>query len=88
MTFPQSYLRGCLQGSRPQLMSDYFVTHIDYSPVDFSVLRISKARLLKWLSLPSPGDLKPGIESVSPVWQVDSLPLSQLGSLKISVGQE
>ena len=33
------------------------------------------------LPFPSPGDLPhPGIETVSPAWQVDSLPLSHLGS--------
>ena len=34
------------------------------------------------LPFPSPGDLPdPGIEPTSPAWQVDSLPLSHLGSL-------
>ena len=33
------------------------------------------------LSFPPPRDLPdPGIETVSPAWQVDSLPLSHLGS--------
>ena len=33
------------------------------------------------LSFPPPSDLPdPGIETVSPAWQVDSLPLSHLGS--------
>ena len=33
------------------------------------------------LSFPSPGDLPdPGIEPMSPAWQVDSLPLSHLAS--------
>ena len=36
---------------------------------------------LSWLPFPSPGDLPdPGIEPTSPAWQVDSLPLSHLGS--------
>ena len=38
------------------------------------------------LTFPSPGDLpNPGIKPESPVWQVDSLPLSYLGSPCISV---
>ena len=33
------------------------------------------------LPFPSPGDLPDqGVEPLSPAWQVDSLPLSQLGS--------
>ena len=39
------------------------------------------------LPFPSPGDLPdPGIEPTSPAWQVDSLPLSHLGSYKIGNG--
>ena len=43
---------------------------------------ITKARILEWvLPFPSLGDIdEPGIEPMSPVWQVDSLPLSNLGS--------
>ena len=38
------------------------------------------------LPLPSPGDLPdPGIETTSPDWQADSLPLSYLGSLSCRV---
>ena len=37
----------------------------------------------------SPGDLPdPGTEPVSPIWQVDSLPLRHLGSLSKIIGNE
>ena len=41
-----------------------------------------QAKILEWvLPFPSPGDLPyPEIKPTSPVWQVDSLPLSHLGS--------
>ena len=39
-----------------------------------------------WLPFLSPGDLPdPGIEPVSPAWQVDSLPLSHQGSLSFLI---
>ena len=50
-------------------------------PMDSSVHGISQTRY--WSGLPfSSGDLPdPGIKPASPAWQVDSLPLSQQGSL-------
>ena len=48
-----------------------------------SVHGILQARKEYWseLPFPSPEDLSdPGIEPVSPTWQLDSLPLSHLGS--------
>ena len=39
---------------------------MDWSPPGFSVHGIFQARILKWLSLPTPGDLpNPGIEPTS-----------------------
>ena len=44
-------------------------------------LNMGFSRQEYWSELfPSPGDLHPGIEPTSPVWQADSLPLSHLGS--------
>ena len=46
---------------------------MDWSPLGSSSFQ---ARILKWVAIPSPGDLPdPGIEPVSPALQVDSLPL-------------
>jgi len=43
---------------------------------------ISQARILEWLSFPSPGDLPDlGIKLASSALQEDSLPLSHQGSL-------
>ena len=57
---------------------------LDCSSPGSSVHGISQARILNWVSIPSSGDLPdPGIKpmsSVSPVLQVDSLPLSHRGS--------
>ena len=54
---------------------------MDCSPPGSSVHGISQARILDGLPFPSPGDLpNPGIESMSPVWQADSLPLNHQGS--------
>ena len=57
------------------------------NPMDCSLLGSSLSmgfpRQEYWsgLPFPPPGDLSdPGIEPVSPVWQVNSLPLSHLGS--------
>ena len=48
---------------------------MDYSLPGSSVHEILQARILEWLSFPSPGDLpNPGIESGSPALQTDSLP--------------
>ena len=52
----------------------------DYSSPGFSVHGISQARIMECAAI-SPGDLpNPRIEPTSPAWQVDSLPLSHLGS--------
>ena len=51
-------------------------------------LSIGFTRQEYWNGLPfhSPGDLlHPGIEHESPAWQVDSLPLSHLGSLQVTL---
>ena len=55
------------------------------TPMDFSQAPLSMGffRQEYWsgLPFPSPEDLlDPGIEPMSPAWQVDSLPLSHLGS--------
>ena len=55
---------------------------MDCSPPGSSVHGISRQEYWSGLPFPSPGDLpNPGIKPTSPAWQVDSLPLSQLGSL-------
>ena len=42
---------------------------MDYSLPGSSVLGISQARVLEWLSFPFPGDLPdPGMEPASPTW--------------------
>ena len=54
---------------------------MNYSPLGSSVHGISQARILEWVAIFPPGDLSnPGIEPMSPALQVDSLPLSHLGS--------
>ena len=55
----------------------------------FSVHGILQARVLKWATIPSPGDLpNPGIEPRSPTLQADSLPSEPPGKpwymLKVS----
>ena len=51
------------------------------SPPSSFVHGIFQAKILEWVAFPSPGDLPdPGIQPASPVCQVDSLPLSHLGS--------
>ena len=53
----------------------------DCSPPGSSVHRISQARILKWVFIPfSRRSSWPRIEPVFPAWQVQSLPLSHLGS--------
>ena len=42
------------------VVSNSFVTPMDCSPPCSSVHEISKARILEWLPLPSPGDLPDG----------------------------
>ena len=54
----------------------------DCNPPGSSVHGIYQARILEWVAIPSPGDPPdPGIESMSPALQVDSLPLSHQGSI-------
>ena len=49
---------------------------MDYSLPGSFVRGISQARILKWVAIPTPGDLpNPGIEHESPALQVDSLSL-------------
>jgi len=51
------------------------------SPPGSSVHAVSQARILGWVAISfSRGSSDPGIEPVSPAWQVDSLPLSHLGN--------
>ena len=54
-----------------------FATHIHCSPPGSSVHGIFSAKILEWVSLPSPGNLPDPIEP-EPLcllhWQVDSLP--------------
>ena len=48
---------------------------MDYSPLGSSVHGILQARILEWVSFPSPEDLpNPGIEPRFPALQADSLP--------------
>ena len=58
---------------------------VDCGLLGSSVHGILQARILEWAAFPSPGGLPdPGIEPTSflclPHWQVDSLPLTHLGS--------
>ena len=47
---------------------------MDYSPLGSSVHMILQARILEWVSFPSPGDLpNPRIEPRSPTLEVDAL---------------
>ena len=56
----------------------------DYSLPSSSVHGIYQARILEWVVISLSGDLPdPGIKPTSPAWQVDSLPLSHLGSSAI-----
>ena len=62
-------------------MSDSFLT--PWTVVQQAPLSMVFVRQEYWngLPFPSPGDLPdPGIKPMSPGWQVDSLPLSHLGS--------
>ena len=59
----------------------------DCSPPGSSVHRIFQARIVEWVAHSTPGDLPhPGVEPESLHWQVDSLPLSYLGSSLILIG--
>ena len=68
----------CLVISHFQLFCD----PMDCSRPGSSVHAISQARMLEWVAISfSPGDLPdPGIKFTSPALQMDSLPLSHLGS--------
>ena len=55
---------------------------MNYSPLGSSVHGISQTRILEWVT--SPGDLPDlGLNLCLLLWQVDSLPLSHLGSGKM-----
>ena len=48
---------------------------MDCGPPGSAVRGILQARILEWVPIPSPGDLRdPGIEPMFPALQVDSLP--------------
>ena len=50
------------------------------SPPSFSVYGILQARILEWVTYPSPGDLpNPGIKPRSLTLQADSLPIEPPG---------
>ena len=55
-------------------------TRAHQAPLSIRFLRQERWRGLPYPSSGDPPD--PGIEPVSPAWQVDSLPLSHLGSPK------
>ena len=59
---------------RHQVMSDSFAGTLDCSLPGSPVHGISQARILEQIAIsPSPGDLpNPGMEIMSPAWQVDS----------------
>ena len=53
---------------------------MDYNPPGSSVHGILQARILKWVAIPSPGDLpNPGFKPGSPALQADSLPTEPAG---------
>jgi len=59
---------------------------MDCSPPGSSVHEISKARMVEWVAISSPGDLpNPGNKPRSPAWQADSLPTEPPGSPYIYV---
>ena len=52
-------------------------------PMDYTVHGILQARILEWVSFPSPGDLpNPGINPRSPALQADYLPVEPQGKPK------
>ena len=56
-----------------------------YDPMDYTVHGILQAKILKWVVVPSPGDLpNPGIKPRSPTMQADSLPAEPPGKPKNS----
>ena len=53
-------------------------------PMDYTVHGILHARILEWVTFPSPGDLpNPGTEPRSPTLQADSLPAEPTPQKKI-----
>ncbi|CAI9171301.1 unnamed protein product [Rangifer tarandus platyrhynchus] len=57
-----------------------FCDPMDCSLTDSSVHGIIQKRILKWVAVPSPGDLPdPGTEPRSPVLEADSLPAKPPG---------
>ena len=57
--------------------------HVDCTLPGSSVHGIFQARILEWVALPSPGDLRnPGQNPKSPTLQVDSLPSEPSGKPK------
>ena len=55
----------------------------DGSPLGFSVLGVSQARLLEWVAISSPGNLpNPGFKCASPALQGDPLQLSHPVKIK------
>ena len=54
---------------------------MDYSPPGSSAHGISQTRILKWVAIPSPGDLPdPGTETGSPALQADAFPSEPPGA--------
>ena len=59
-----------------------FCNLMDCSPPGSSVHGTLQARIMEWVSMPSPGDLPhPGIKPGSPALQADSLPSELSGKL-------
>ena len=56
---------------------------MDFRPLVSSVLGISQAKILEWVALSSRVFLIEGSNSCLLHWQVNSLPLSHLGSLTL-----
>jgi len=60
---------------------------VDCSPPGSSVHGILQARILEWVAMSFSNDLpNSGIKPRSPALQTDSLPLSPLGSYRITLG--
>ena len=77
------HLNTCLLNS--SVVSNSLVP-TDCSSPGSSVHGISQARILEWVTFPSPGDLyDPEIEPGSPVLRAVSLPLSRQGSPSTSI---
>ena len=55
-------------------------------PMDYTIHGILQARILKWVTIPSPGDLpNPGIKPRTPALQADSLPAEPQGKPKNTI---